>query len=57
MKTVIVPKQPTQAVLYVRVSSKEQEKGGFSDTGPIEIASCNMVKPKGSPSSKNFSGR
>lgn len=37
MKTVIVPKQPTQAVLYVRVSSKEQEKGGFSIPAQLRL--------------------
>ena len=37
MKTISTPKQSIQAVLYVRVSSKEQEKVGFSIPAQLKL--------------------
>ena len=37
MKTISTPKHSIQAVLYVRVSSKEQEKGGFSIPAQLRL--------------------
>ena len=37
MQTIYAPKQSIQAVLYVRVSSKEQEKGGFSIPAQLKL--------------------
>ncbi len=37
MKSISIPKVSIQAVLYVRVSSKEQEKGGFSIPAQLRL--------------------
>ena len=46
MKTINTPKKSIQAVLYVRVSSKEQEKVGFSIPAQLRLLQAIRGNPR-----------